>query len=92
MGSHPLDGVLAPSCSNNGRPQLVAPDSSSFCTYVDTKAGFRWWIVLQRKGEVHCFKSISEVEAFFDGLYEVDCPNNDKWDVEAVLLPPGTRL
>ena len=88
----PLSSIRWGLAATTGTLSWLHLDSSSFCTYVDTKAGFRWWIILRRKGEVHCFESISKVEAFFDGLYEVDCPNNDKWDVEAVLLPPGTRL
>lgn len=67
-------------------------DSNGFNTYVDTKSGFKWWIIGRRKGEEHCFESFSEVEAFFDGNHHVERPDAEKWDFEAVLLLPGTRL
>jgi hypothetical protein len=67
-------------------------DSNGFGTYVDTKAGLKWWIVARRKGRGHSFESFSEVETFFGRGYEVDQPNLEKWDLEAVVLPPGTRL
>jgi hypothetical protein len=67
-------------------------DSDGFGTYVDTKAGLKWWIVARRKGKEHDFESFSEADTFFDGRYEVDEPNQDKWDLEAVVLHPGTRL
>jgi hypothetical protein len=67
-------------------------DSNGFGTYVDTKAGLNWWIVARRKGHGHRFETFSEVETFFGGEYELDEPNLDKWDLEAVVLPPNTRL
>jgi hypothetical protein len=67
-------------------------DSNGFGTYVDTKAGRKWWIILRRKGHGHNFESYSEVKAFFSGKYQVDEPNFDEWDLEAVILSPGTRL
>jgi hypothetical protein len=67
-------------------------DSNGFGTYVDTKAGLKWWIVARRKGHGHGFETISEVDKFCDGEYEVDDPNAEKWDLEAVILPPRTRL
>jgi hypothetical protein len=67
-------------------------DSNGLGTYVDTKAGLKWWIVGRRKGHGHGFESISEVDTFCDEEYEFDEPNTEKWDVEAVILPPRTRL
>lgn len=67
-------------------------DSNGFGTYVDTKAGLKWWIVARRKGHAHRFETISEMGTFCDKGYEVDEPNAEKWDLEAVILPPRTRL
>ena len=67
-------------------------DSVGFGTYVDTKAGMKWWIVARRKGHGHRFESISEVDTFFGTGYDMDKPNLERWDLEAVALPPGTRL
>lgn len=67
-------------------------DSDGFGTYVDTRAGLKWWIVARRKGHGHMFESFSEVDTFFKGKYEIDEPNQERWDLEAVVLPPRTRL
>lgn len=67
-------------------------DSEGFGTYVDTIAGLKWWIVARRKGKDHGFESFSEAKIFFNGEYEVDHPNEEIWDLEAVVLHPGTRL
>ena len=66
--------------------------SNGFGTYVDTKAGLKWWIVAQRKGDGHSFETISAVDTFCDIRYEVEEPNEEIWDLEAVILPPRTRL
>jgi hypothetical protein len=67
-------------------------DSNGFGSYIDTKAGSKWWIVARRKGSDHSFESFSEVENFFDGLHQVDRPNLEHFELEAVILPPRTRL
>jgi hypothetical protein len=88
----PLASIRWGLAATAGALSWIHLDSNGFNTYVDVKAGYKWWIVLRRKGEVYYFESISEVDAFFDGNYDVDKPNDGKWDLEAVLLPPGTRL
>jgi len=67
-------------------------DSNGFGTYIDAKAGRKWIIVGRRKGHGHNFESFSEVDLFFSEGYELDEPNQEKWDLEAVILPPRTRL
>lgn len=67
-------------------------DSNGLGTYVDVKAGKKWWIVLKRKGEGRDFKSCSDGEGFFGGDYNVDEPNLNDWEFEAIVLTPGTRL
>lgn len=67
-------------------------DSHGFGTYVDTKAGSKWWIVLRRKGDRHRVISCSEPHVFFSGKYEVEEPDTEEWELEAVVLSAGTRL
>jgi hypothetical protein len=67
-------------------------DSNGLGTYIDPKAGKKWWIVLKRKGTGRDFGSCSDAEAFFSGKYEVDTADEEGWDFEAVVLVPGTRL
>jgi hypothetical protein len=67
-------------------------DSDGFGSYIDTKAGAKWWIVARRQGRGHGFESFGEVMKFFNGSYEVEEPNDEVWDLEAVILRPRTRL
>lgn len=69
-------------------------DSNGLGTYIDTKAGKKWWIVLKRNGEGYDgnFRTCSDAYGFFGGNYEVDDPDEDEWDFEALILSPGTRL
>ena len=67
-------------------------DSEGFGTYIDTRAGLKWWIVGRRKGIAHNFESFGEINTFFSERYDMEQPNLDLWDLEAVILPPNTRL
>jgi hypothetical protein len=66
-------------------------DSNGFGLYTDPKSGLKWWMVGRRPGQGHEFESFSEVSTFLGG-YEVEEPNAELWDLEAVILTPGTRL
>lgn len=67
-------------------------DSDGFGTYVDTKAGLKWWIVGRRKGRLPSnFESFGEIRTFSEE-YELEQSNLNIWDLEAVILHPGTRL
>jgi hypothetical protein len=68
-------------------------DSNGVGTYIDPWTGKKVWIVLKPKGNgLRIFESCSDAEHFFSGVHNVDEPNVDHWDFEAVLLEPGTRL
>ena len=63
-------------------------DCNGFCTYIDTQTGAKWWIVGKPKpGSSH----FSDTALFMDE-YDMSQPNLDRWDLEAVLLLPGSRL
>ena len=63
-------------------------DSDGFGTYLDVVTGKKWWIVAKEKNNAPTFGSTS----LFLGEYELEEPNVDLWDLEAILLQPGTRL
>ena len=69
-------------------------DSNGFATYLDPKSGAMFVIVGRRKfdgvGGSH-LESFSEVDIFLN-KFEAELPNADRWDLEAVILSPGTRL
>lgn len=88
----PLKDIRWGLAATTGAISWLHLDSNGFSTYVDVRTGSKWWIVLRRKGESHDFESISDINAFFDGTYDVEEPNDDKWDLEAVILRPRTRL
>jgi hypothetical protein len=67
-------------------------DSNGFATYLDAKAGKKLIMVGRRKScGANNLESFSEVDIFLK-KFEVDLPNADRWDLEAVILAPGTRL
>lgn len=65
-------------------------DSDGFGTYIDTRAGLKWWILARRK--VHNLESFGEINTFVSDRYDMEQPNSDSWDLEAVILSPNTRL
>jgi hypothetical protein len=62
-------------------------DCDGFSTGIKVKAGLKWWVV----GRPRDPSLLSSASVFLDG-FEVDEPNNDKWDLEGVLLVPGSML
>lgn len=75
-----------------GALSWIHVDSNGLGTYIDVKTGKKWWIVLKRKGKGYIFKSCSDAGPYFGGKHEMDVPNVEEWDFEAVVLAPGTRL
>ena len=63
-------------------------DSDGFATYIDVVAGYKWWIVAKEKDTGLSLGHTS----IFSADYQLEEPNNGLWDVEAILLEPGTRL
>src|SRR5271168_1959482 len=63
-------------------------DSDGFGTYLDVITGHKWWIVAKEKNKAPTFGSTT----LFLGEYELEEPNTDLWDIEAILLQPGMRL
>jgi hypothetical protein len=74
-------------------------DSDGFGTYIDVKAGMKWWIVAKPKERIsfggsygHDFSEFASIDLFTRPDYEVEDANIHMWDLEAVMLTPGTRL
>lgn len=90
LGGHTVPGDLQWGfAATSGALSWLHLDSNGFGTYIDPQTGVKWWICLRKKGHGHRFESCSEPEPFFGGKYEV---NAEQWDLEAVILTPGTRL
>jgi hypothetical protein len=74
--------------ATSGAHHLWHIDCDGLCTYIDTQAGLKWWIVARPKnGSTHFSHTTLFTEDF-----QINAANLNKWDLEAVLLPPGSRL
>lgn len=62
-------------------------DSNGFATFIEVKAGMKWWIIATPK-EGYVFSS---PELFLNDFEPYDS-NSDRWDIEAILLQPGMIL
>jgi hypothetical protein len=75
-------------CATKGASHLWHIDSNGFGTFIDVKTGQKWWIVACPKEE----RMFADTKLFLGDKYEVERPNEDLWDLEAILLEPGTRM
>ena len=71
-------------------------DSDGFGTYIDVKAGMKWWIVARPKDSTRLshqdFTQFARTDIFMTSDYRMEEPCKSMWNLEAVLLTPGTRL
>jgi hypothetical protein len=73
--------------ATSGAHHLWHIDCNGFCTYIDTQTGQKWWIVARPKNS-----SDFSCTGLFTDQFRIDAANLNKWDLEAVLLLPGSRL
>lgn len=70
-------------------------DSDGFGTYIDVKTGMKWWIVARPKQPTLShddFALFARSDIFMSSSYQMEAPCTSMWDLEAILLTPGTRL
>lgn len=65
-------------------------DADGLATFIDPQTGAKYWLVARLKPGI--LGTFSKTELYVNGGYEIDSINLDLWDVEAVLLTPGSRL
>lgn len=63
-------------------------DADGFGTFIAPQTGSKYWLLARPKAG----RSFSETGLYVDSDYEIDKMNMELWDVEAVLLRPGTCL
>ena len=86
--SFPIASTRWGLAATSGAHHLWHIDCDGFGTYIDTQTGTKWWIVAKPKcGSMH----FSE-QTLFTKDYDLNKANLEKWDLEAVLLLPGSRL
>jgi hypothetical protein len=74
--------------ATSGAHHLWHIDCDGFCTYIDTQAGQKWWIVARPKNGSADFSRTT----LFTEHFDINTANLNKWDLEAVLLLPGSRM
>ena len=74
--------------ATSGAFHLWHTDCDGFTTYIDTQTGYKWWVIARPKEP----SGFSDTSMFTNGKFAVNHPNDDVWDLEAVLLAPGSRL
>jgi hypothetical protein len=73
-------------------------DSDGFGTYIDVKTGMKWWIVARPKQATlqrlchEDYAQFARTDLFSTSDFQLEDPCTSVWDVEAVLLTPGSRL
>jgi hypothetical protein len=86
--SFPMASTRWGLAATSGAHHLWHIDCNGFCTYIDTQTGMKWWIVAKPKlGSMH----FSDATLFTE-QYDISAANLEKWDLEAVLLLPGSRM
>jgi hypothetical protein len=64
-------------------------DCDGLATMIEVQTGCKLWVLARprRDEDLSCF---SRLDAFLN--FDADAVNDDRWDCEAVLLTPGSRL
>lgn len=73
--------------ATTGAHHLWHIDCDGFGSVINNKTGFKWWIVGQPMPG-HDFSKPSE---YLDD-YDINAVNDNKWQLEGMLLVPGSRL
>lgn len=62
-------------------------DANGFGTYIDTQAGYKWWVIARPKDP-----STASNISFFMETFRLVGANDNTCILEAILLTPGSRL
>lgn len=78
-------------CGTSGSSSTGHQDPDGHPTGLDVMTGAKWWIIFRPKGSKD-FKEFAYVSQYLSGHFDIDKATCELWDIEAVLLTPGTRL
>ncbi|KAJ3507190.1 hypothetical protein NLJ89_g6444 [Agrocybe chaxingu] len=65
-------------------------DCDGLCTMVRVQSGCKWWVIARPKEELH-LEAFCDVDTYLNS-FDIESANNDRWDLEAILLTPGSTL
>lgn len=63
-------------------------DTDGFSTSIVSQTGDKYWVVARPKAG----RSFASTDIYTNGNYAIDEVNAELWDIEAILLTPGTCL
>lgn len=63
-------------------------DTDGVSTHLAPQTGSKYWVMARPKPG----RSFAETDIYVDSNYAIDETNVDLWDIEAILLTPGTCL
>jgi len=66
-------------------------DCDGLCTMIEVQTGAKLWVVARPKPGEDIRSFLTRIDSFLQNL-DVTSLNDDRWDCEAVLLTPGTKL
>lgn len=78
-------------CGTSGASSTGHQEPDGLPVVMDVMTGAKWWIVFHPKGSKD-FRVFASISQFLSGHFDIDKPTCDLWDIEAVLLTPGTHL
>jgi hypothetical protein len=89
-GPYPVSDVRWGLVAFNGALHYFHVDSDGFGTWVEVKYGLKLWVIARPKSGGA--PSFTEIDAFLSSIGVGRSPNCELWDLECVVLEPGTRL
>lgn len=89
--AYPASAFIFGLCGLEGAETKWHLDPEGAPTVIDPMTGEKWWIVYRAKGSQNPWQ-FAHISQFYSSHFDLDKPISEMWDIEAVLLTPGTRL
>lgn len=88
-GSMPIGDIRWGTCATRGAFHTYHIDCDGVGTTNEPLFGLKWWIVPSNIDEKDLF---SRLNLFMNDKFDIDSASGDLWNLEAVVLGPGTKL
>lgn len=87
--SMPIGDIRWGTCATCGAFHTYHIDSEGLGTTSELLFGLKWWIVPSNTDGENLF---SRLDVFMNDKFDIDSASGDLWNLEAVVLVPGTKL
>ena len=77
-------------CATGGCYHTIHCDSDGVGTVIEPICGVKIWFIAVPKDGAG-FVDFASID-MFDESFDIETPNEDKWDIEVIVLKPGMRL